>query len=214
MSSHLQLFGVKLSLAFTFLANFATSVLAAVTRPNVFDTRSASRLLHYLMYRRNANGLLPGFSTESNSVPHALMMYGCVVRSSTLSRSRRGSRRGLVLHDEHLHRTCCITWAIGRVSSTTSPKWSVGCSWYGFLAAPFTEGIYFLKEKTARYPARTTKSGIVMYFDAKVFCTTEENRSRHAYDSVSFIARVALPGHVCIGYGPTTRPLASFRQLQ
>ena len=152
MSSHLQLFGVKLSLAFTFQANFATSVLAAVTRPNVFNTRSASHLLHYLMYRRNANGLLPGFSTESNSIPHALMMYDCVVRSSTLSRSRRGSRRGLVLRDEHLHRTCCITWAVVRVSSTTSPKWGVGCSWYGFLAASFTESVDFLKRKHSSSP--------------------------------------------------------------
>ena len=74
--------------------------------------------------------------------------------------------------------------------------------------------LIFLKENTAHHPARTAKSPFVMYLDGKVFCTTEENRSRHAYDSVSFIARVALPGHVVMEYGPTTRPLASFRQLQ
>ena len=50
-------------------------------------------------------------------------------------------------------------------------------------------------------------SAFVMHLDGKVFCTTEENRSRHAYDSVTFTARVALlDGLLVLSMGPQRVP--------
>ena len=34
-----------------------------------------------------------------------------------------------------------LSWSNNRMSSTTSPKWSVGCPWYGFLVAPLPPSV-------------------------------------------------------------------------